>query len=234
MSSQKSISVVNKNTNGKDLNDMPLKQWKNLNCETLLAENQKHTSLLPENNLQKQILENHLKGVNNNSNSKPNETQNLHMSCPILSNITNKMSDAHDYKNDEFLDEITTMTSEGKREFKLDKLLDINPKRLYKGSKFRCRIHDVIDQKGRFWIEVIYSKEDERKFLEIFKLFRLCARINQPPVSVHPKMCVGALYKDEWYRAIVLEPTSRCIVSNKVRVRFVFFLTVGSHKNIKF
>ncbi len=145
------------------------------------------------------------------------------MSCPILSNITNKMSDAHDYKNDEFLDEITTMTSEGKREFKLDKLLDINPKRLYKGSKFRCRIHDVIDQKGRFWIEVIYSKEDERKFLEIFKLFRLCARINQPPVSVHPKMCVGALYKDEWYRAIVLEPTSRCIVSNKVRVRFVFF-----------
>lgn len=230
MTSQTSTSATARNpTNNQNPADMSQKQWKNLTCETLTADHNRHTSLLPESNLleNQKLLQNHMKGKSTKNKIATNQNSNLHMSCPtILSNNINvanttKTSDVHDYKNDEFLDEITTLTSEGKREFKLDKLLDINPKRLYKGSKFRCRIHDVIDQAGRFWIEVIYSKEDERKFLEILRLFRLCSRVSQPPASVHPEMCVSALYKEEWYRAIVLETTQQSIVNDKVRVRFV-------------
>lgn len=208
---------------------MSQKYWKNLTCETLIVDHSKHTSLLPESNLieKQKLLDNHMKGTAKSTRKTVRQSPDLHMSCPtILSNNMNianvtKRSDAHDYRNDEYLDEITTLTSEGKREFKLDRLLDINPKRLYKGSKFRCRIHDVIDEAGRFWIEVIYSKEEERKFLEIFKLFRLCSRASNPPASVHPKMRVSAFYKEDWHRAIVLEPTNLCIANNKVRVRFV-------------
>ena len=109
------------------------------------------------------------------------------------------------------------------RSFKLDHLLDINPKRLYVNRKFRCRIHDVIDERGHFWLEVIYSRDDELKFASIFKLFRLCARISEPctqAAHVARGTRVAALYRDEWHRAVVLHPTSPGD-GGKVRVRFV-------------
>ncbi len=122
----------------------------------------------------------------------------------------------NEYRNEEFV---------GTREFKLDHLVDINPKRLTRGHKFRCRVHDVIDEWGRFWIEVIYSKEEEEKFQEVFKLFRLCSRINEAPKTVHPNMRVSAFYKNDWHRAVVLEATKE----NKARVRFV---DMGIVKNL--
>ena len=96
--------------------------------------------------------------------------------------------------------------------------LYINPKRLFRNSKFRCRIHDVIDESGQFWLEVLYSKEDERKFFEIFKLFRLSSRISEPPRNVYPNKRVSAMYKNDWHRAVVVDEKYD---SNKVKVRFV-------------
>lgn len=105
---------------------------------------------------------------------------------------------------------------EREESFKLDRLLDINPKRLFKNSKFRCKIHDVIDESGTFWLEVIYPEEDERKFREIFKLLNLCSRISEPPKRVFNEQRLSALYKGEWHRAIVLDATK-----SKVKVKFV-------------
>lgn len=106
-----------------------------------------------------------------------------------------------------------------KKSFKLDHLLNINPKRLYKNSKFRCKIHDVIRENGKFWLEVIYSEEEERKFQEIFKLFNLCSRISDTPKRIYVNQKLSALYKGDWYRAIVLDDFQG--KSSKVKVRFV-------------
>ncbi|CAF0718225.1 unnamed protein product [Brachionus calyciflorus] len=125
------------------------------------------------------------------------ENQNLNSSCPNL--------------NGKF--------EESKKPFKLDHLLDINPKRLYKNSKFRCRIHDVISENGKFWIEVIYNEEDERKFHEIFKLFNLASRISTAPKLIYKNQRIAALYKGDWYRGLVLEDYGQ--ISNKVKVRFL-------------
>lgn len=89
-------------------------------------------------------------------------------------------------------------------EFKLDHLSDINPKRLYESCKFRCRIHDVIDKSGCFGLEVIYPDEDEKKFKQLFKLFRLSSAINKPPARLHRLQRVSAFYRDNWHRAVVL------------------------------
>lgn len=102
--------------------------------------------------------------------------------------------------------------------FKLDHLADINPKRLYKNSKFRCRIHDVIDERGQFWLEVIYSKEDERKFAEMYRLLRLGSRMSQPPGDVPVGRRLSALYKGDWHRAVVIEPLAN---NDKVKVKFL-------------
>jgi hypothetical protein len=92
------------------------------------------------------------------------------------------------------------------RLFKLDHLSDINPKRLYENSRFKCRVHDVIDPRGRFGLEVIYPEEDERKFRQMFKLFRLCAAISGPAADrpLARLQRVAAFYRDDWHRAIVL------------------------------
>ena len=92
-----------------------------------------------------------------------------------------------------------------RQQFKLDHLLNINPKRLYQNCTFRCRIHDVIDESGNFWLEVLYSVDEERKFFEIFKLFRLCSKISDPPQRIFRNQRLSALYKGEWHRAIVVE-----------------------------
>lgn len=93
-------------------------------------------------------------------------------------------------------------------DFKLDHLTDINPRRLYPNAKFRARIHDVIDELGRFYLEVIYSRDDERKFAQIFKLFRLACKISPPPErsQLREGMRVGVLYKNDWHRAVVIDP----------------------------
>jgi hypothetical protein len=127
-----------------------------------------------------------------------------HRSCPNL-------IDSSDFNDNE--------SQSTKQSFKLDHLVDINPKRLFRNSKFRCRIHDVIDESGQFWLEVLYSKEDERKFFEIFKLFRLSSRISEPPRRVHPNKRVSAMYKNDWHRAVVVD--EKCDDSSKVKVRFV-------------
>lgn len=161
---QSSVSPKHKLSNSQ-------KQWKNFTCETLQADHNVTASLLPENNLErKHRLNNHLNGTNKENQQPPfYSNSQLHKSCPMLSND----SQCH-YQNTNFIQEEVNIQQ---REFKLDHLLDINPKRLFKGCKFRCRIHDVIDENGQFWMEVIYSKEEERKFVEIFKLFRLCSEI---------------------------------------------------------
>ena len=126
-----------------------------------------------------------------------------YQSCPNL-------IDSSDFNDNE--------SQSTKQSFKLDHLVDINPKRLFRNSKFRCRIHDVIDESGQFWLEVLYSKEDERKFFEIFKLFRLSSRISEPPRNVYPNKRVSAMYKNDWHRAVVVDEKYD---SNKVKVRFV-------------
>lgn len=98
--------------------------------------------------------------------------------------------------------------------FKLDHLTDIDPKRLYPNTKFRAKIHDIIDQSGRFSLEVIYPRDDERKFAQIFKLFRLACKISPTPNSIYQGMRIGAMYKGEWYRAIVVDAEAS-------RVKFV-------------
>ena len=191
--------------------------WNHLNCETLSI-NQAVTSLLPENNFseKQKMLDNHLNGgglnrthieVKRSSSFYSNVAHNkLNRSCPAL-------SDKHG--QDELIGGSTA------REFKLDHLLDINPKRLYKNCKFRCKIHDVINERGQFWLEVIYSKEDERKFYEIFKLFRLCSKISEPPSVLYPEMRVSAFYKDDWHRAIVVDSMPNCDAQVKIKVRLV-------------
>ena len=113
------------------------------------------------------------------------------------------------------------------RSFKLDHLSDINPKRLFINSKFRCKIHDVIDENGQFWLEVIYPNDDELKFIEIFKLFRLSSRINEAPQKIFLNKRLSALYKNEWYRAIIIDDRLNENLDydadylEKCRVRFV-------------
>lgn len=115
-------------------------------------------------------------------------------------------------------------------EFKLDHLNDINPKRLYEGLKFRCRIHDVIDSKGCFGLEVIYPDQDERKFQSLFKLFGLASKINEVPKKIYRKQRVSAFYKNHWHRAIVL---SDCIkMVNGVYMVEVKFVDLGIKKDV--
>jgi hypothetical protein len=120
--------------------------------------------------------------------------------------------------------------------FKLDHLLDINPKRLYANAKFRCRIHDIIDARGRFWLEVLYSIEDERKFAEIFKLFRLCAKISEAPGGgggIFKSQRLAAIYKNEWHRAVVVEtPTPPAASANNQQQVKVRFLDLGIVKTL--
>jgi hypothetical protein len=89
--------------------------------------------------------------------------------------------------------------------FQLDHLLDIVPKRLYINSKFKCKIYDVIDENGEFWLEILYGNEDELKFNEIIRLLRLSSRISDPPRTIYLNKRVSALYKNEWYRAIIVD-----------------------------
>jgi len=104
--------------------------------------------------------------------------------------------------------------------YKLDHLIDINPKRLFKGCKFKAKIHDIIDENGHFWLEVIYSREEEEKFNEIFRLFRLCSRISEPPKHLYVHKFLSAFYKENWHRALVIELP--CVQNqNKVLVRFL-------------
>jgi hypothetical protein len=115
--------------------------------------------------------------------------------------------------------------------FKLDHLSDINPKRLYEGSKFRCRVHDVIDTRGCFGIEVIYPEEDERKFRQMFKLFRLCSLINQVPKRVVRLQRVSAYYREDWHRAIVLNETLKSNASGEPTLE-VKFVDLGIRKRV--
>jgi len=146
----------------------------------------------------------------NETRRKSNEPR-QYVSCP---NLMNKHLNQR----------VESSTDDDSTKFKLDHLLNINPKRLYKNCKFRCRIHDVIDEQGRFWLEVLYTKEEERKFAEIFKLFRLCARISPPPTDLYENKRVGALYKGDWHRAILIDQNiyqNGSVVNEKVRVRFI-------------
>lgn len=105
------------------------KQWKNLNCETLDVQQPLTFSLIPQNKMfekQRQMMENHLNGKHGKQRIYANVMMNN--SCPNILDFGEEQW----YKNDEFIDEMTTITSEGIREFKLDQLLDINPKRLFK------------------------------------------------------------------------------------------------------
>ena len=75
--------------------------------------------------------------------------------------------------------EIQTMP----KSFDLDHLTDINPKRLFETCKFRAKIHDIIDENGNFWVEVIYSPEGNFlvffiiKFLNCQKLFKFFLKL---------------------------------------------------------
>ena len=111
--------------------------------------------------------------------------------------------------------------------FKIDHLLDINPKRLYKNSKFKCRINDVIGDNGTFWIEVIYNEEDERKFQEMFKLFNLYVRLGEAPNNFIKNQHVAAMYKNSWHRALVLDECAADATKLKVR-----FLDIGLEKSL--
>ncbi len=176
---QNHANIFNNNNNNKlKLNRLDLeKHWKNLAYETLpCVSTPITTSLMPEHSANRdakqQQLDKHLNGTktintSNNDNKKCADDV-LYKSCPNIMKETFETMTHHEYQNEQF--------ESGVQDFKLDHLLDINPKRLAQGSKFRCRIHDVIDEWGRFWIEVIYSKEEEEKFQKIFKLFRLCSR----------------------------------------------------------
>ena len=143
-----------------------------------------------------------------------------YQSCPDLADVKQKLTSAEDIKSSST--EYDSQTSGGEKKnneeeptlkqppqrrqaFKLDHLLDINPKRLYTNCKFRCRIHDVIDEDGQFWLEVLYARDDERKFFEIFKLFRLCSKISEPPAKVYLNQRLSAMYKGDWHRAVVIE-----------------------------
>ena len=101
----------------------------------------------------------------------------------------------------------------------MDHLIDINPKRLYKGCKFKAKIHDIIDENGQFWLEVIYAREEE-KFNEIFRLFRLCSKKSEPPKHLYVHKFLSAFYKENWHRALVIEMASDQN-QNKVLVRFL-------------
>jgi hypothetical protein len=115
--------------------------------------------------------------------------------------------------------------------FKLDHLSDINPKRLYEGSKFRCRVHDVIDPRGCFGIEVIYPEEDERKFRQMFKLFRLCSLISQVPKRVFRLQRVSAYYREDWHRAIVLSEVIKPNTNGEPTLE-VKFVDLGIRKRV--
>lgn len=57
----------------------------------------------------------------------------------------------------------------------------------------------------------------------------MCSKLSHPPATVHTKMCVSGFYKNDWHRAIVLEPTTKSVTEKKIRVRFV---DLGIIKNL--
>ncbi len=116
--------------------------------------------------------------------------------------------------------------------FKLDHLSDINPKRLNENTKFRCRIHDVIDPSGCFGVEVIYSEEDEAKFKQMFKLFRLCSAINQVPRKIQRRQRVSAYYKNDWHRAIILSDQLKLNKTNQTCTVEVKFIDLGVKREV--
>lgn len=118
--------------------------------------------------------------------------------------------------------------------FKFDHLRNINPKRLKVNSKFFCRVHDTINENGAFWLEVMYSKDDEIKFNEFFKMFRICTQMRKKPTHIFTNMHVSALYNSEWYRAIIIDEfddSGRCKHDPLVKVRFV---DIGITKKVNY
>ncbi len=85
------------------------------------------------------------------------------------SNLSMEEQNSDPYEAESFLnradDEKSFELDAVPRSFKLDHLIDINPKRLYEDCKFKAKIHDIIDENGHFWLEVIYSKEGNYNFI---------------------------------------------------------------------
>lgn len=67
------------------------------------------------------------------------------------SSTASTLSDSNDYDTQSSEEnKLIDLEHRPRQQFKLDHLLDINPKKLFKNSKFRCRIHDIIDENGNF------------------------------------------------------------------------------------
>ena len=91
------------------------------------------------------------------------------------------------------------------------------------GTKFNCKIKDILTNNGEFWIERELSIENEKKFQYFNKILSLISSNYQSLKYVYIGQLVGLYYESSWHRALVVSKSEQLslIIQPNARVRLV-------------
>ena len=93
----------------------------------------------------------------------------------------------------------------------------------YLGTKFYCTINDILTSDGEFWVERVYSPENERKFRQFIHILSLYATSYESLKEVYIGQLVALHYESSWHRALVVSKSNEINVIKpaSARVRLV-------------